>query len=938
MTKKILIWTAAVAMLSGISTAHAQTISIRNAVNFGLTDNGIKGDGRGGFTDDGVNLSPAYKDGINTVYGEKFDLIRPENNNGKAVLTFECEKSKTGLREVVLDLDGQNVAGESLNLLHTSTKSPDVRYTRIGKIEITYADGKKKEILLEYAIDVMNALQPKDRANAKVWRPSDADAPAYYFSRIRIEPKRIKSLKLSTCGIATWVVAGISVSKNYPQFVPSSAEWVETDISDIAIAKGSALDLSKNFDSAPAGKFGRVIVSKRGKFAFEKRPKAKLKFHGTVWYLAGERGKDVRETKENLKKLCQIAKRQGYNLLRFHTSDFLCSTDPAKLAEGFDLYDYLISEAKKNGIYLNLLIGNNVFDESKKSWDARFSTKMKMLMGDEKTRKDWEAHARKQLEHINPYTGLAWKEDPVFMGMEFWNEMDLLYVFRLLDAETVALANSEFAKYAEAKYGTVENMNASGKFAKKNYKKFGEIDFTKESETSEWVNFCKIKNDEFRKFCEKVVKNDIGYDGLIYQYNCNRTLNMAYMSSEIADYSTLNVYFKHPSNFTQINSHVGQESSLSEASGFANTMRAGVARKISGRPICLTEYNHCHWNQYKHEGGLVFGAYAALQDFDGMIVHCDGVKTGAKKGSALGPFSVAKSPVLRANEFLTYCLFMRGDAKKSKHRVELFFPKNYVENNANMSRSANGAQTRIALLSGFSVKFEGARIPEKLAHTKIKKPDMTMLPVGASLTSSAQNFSSTGASIGEKFDEEAFVMQMRKNGILDENNCTSPAAGVYHSDTNQILLDAKKESISAITPKTEAVAFKKGVENLDALTEISSTVPCAVAACSMDGSPLSESKRIVFIYNTDNINADINLDVYRTVLLKNPSPNSKILIRRGKMSAKLRVPADAKYKMYELKYNGERRAEIPLANADGELSINIDNSKNPSTFFEIVAE
>ena len=938
MTKKILIWTAAAAMLSGISTAHSQTISIRNAVNFGLTDNGIKGDGRGGFTDDGVNLAPAYKDGINTVYGEKFDLIRPENNNGKAVLTFECEKSKTGLREVVLDLDGQNVAGESLNLLHTSTKSPDVRYTRIGKIEITYADGKKKEILLEYAIDVMNALQPKDRANAKVWRPSDASVPAYYFSRIRIEPKRIKSLKLSTCDIATWVVAGISVSKKYPKFVPSPAEWVETDISDIAIAEGSALDLSKNFDSAPAGKFGRVIVSKRGKFAFEKRPKAKLKFHGTVWYLAGERGKDVRETKENLKKLCQIAKRQGYNLLRFHTSDFLCSTDPAKLAEGFDLYDYLISEAKKNGIYLNLLIGNNVFDESKKSWDARFSTKMKMLMGDEKTRKDWEAHARKQLDHINPYTGLAWKEDPVFMGMEFWNEMDLLYVFRQLDAETVALANSEFAKYAEAKYGTVENMNATGKFARKDYKKFGEIDFANESETSEWVNFCKIKNDEFRKFCEKVVKTDIGYDGLIYQYNCNRTLNMAYMSSEIADYSTLNVYFKHPSNFTQINSHVGQESSLSEASGFANTMRAGVARKISGRPICLTEYNHCHWNQYKHEGGLVFGAYAALQDFDGMIVHCDGVKTGAKKGNVLGPFSVSKSPVFRANEFLTYCLFMRGDAKKSKHRVELFFPKNYVENNANMSRSANGAQTRIALLSGFSVKFEGARIPEKLAHTKIKKPDMTMLPVGASLTSSAQNFSSTGASIGEKFDEEAFVMQMRKNGILDENNCTSPAAGVYHSDTNQILLDAKKESISAITPKTEAVAFKKGVENLDALTEISSTVPCAVAACSVDGSPLSESKRIVFIYNTDNINSDINLDVYRTVLLKNPSPNSKILIRRGKMSAKLRVPADAKYKMYELKYNGERRAEIPLANADGELSINIDNSKNPSTFFEIVAE
>lgn len=744
-----------------------------------------------------------------------------------------------------------------------------------------------------------------------------------------------KKILILTAAIA---MAGISFSETCPNFVPSSAEWVETDISDIAIAEGSALDLSKNFDDAPAGKFGRVIVSEGGKFAFEKKPNAELKFHGTVWYLAGEGGKDVRETKENIKKLCRIAKRQGYNLLRFHTTDYLCSSDPAKLAEGFDLYDFLISEAKKNGIYLNLLIANNVFDDSGKSWDARFSAKMKMLMGDEKTRKDWEAHARKQLDHINPYTGLAWKDDPVFMGMEFWNEMDLFYTFSGLDAETVALVNSEFAKYAESKYGTVENMNATGKFAKKDYKKFGEIDFAKESETSEWVNFCKIKNDEFRKFCEKVVKNDLGYGGLIYQYNCNRTLNVAYMSSEIADYSTLNVYFNHPTDFMQVNSYVGQGSSLGESAGFADTMRAGVARRISGRPICLTEYNHSHWNQYKHEGGLVFGAYAALQDFDGMIVHCSGVRTGAKKGNVLGPFNVAKSPVFRANEFLAYCLFMRADAMKSKHRVELFFPKNYVENNANMAQSVNGAQTRIALLSGFSVKFEGARIPEKLAHTKIKNADMTMLPVGASLASSAQNFASTGTSVGEKFDEEAFVLQMRENGILDKNNRTSPAAGVYQSDTNQILLDTKKERISVITPKTEAVAFKSGVENLDALTEISSTTPCAVAACSMDGSRLSESKRIVFIYNTDNINDDINLDASRSLMRKKPSPNSKILIKRGKMSAKLKVPADKKYKMYELKYSGERRAEIPLEYANGELSINIDNSKNPSIFFEIVAE
>ena len=53
--------------------------------------------------------------------------------------------------------------------------------------------------------------------------------------------------------ILTAVIAmsGISFSKNHSNFAPSSAEWVETDISDIAIAEGSALDLSRISTTPP---------------------------------------------------------------------------------------------------------------------------------------------------------------------------------------------------------------------------------------------------------------------------------------------------------------------------------------------------------------------------------------------------------------------------------------------------------------------------------------------------------------------------------------------------------------------------------------------------------------------------------------------------------------------------------------------------------------
>ena len=56
------------------------------------------------------------------------------------------------------------------------------------------------------------------------------------------------------------------------------------------------------------------------------------------------------------------------------------------------------------------------------------------------------------------------------------------------------------------------------------------------------------------------------------------------------------------------------------------------------------------------------------------------------------------------------------------------------------------------------------------------------------------------------------------------------------------------------------------------------------------------------------------------------------------MSARLAVAPDTAFRLYELKYNGERKAEIPVELKDGKLEIKIDNSKNPTTFFEIAAQ
>ena len=111
--------------------------------------------------------------------------------------------------------------------------------------------------------------------------------------------------------------------------------------------------------------------------------------------------------------------------------------------------------------------------------------------------------AEDPLEHINPYTGLAWKDDPTFMGMEFWNEMDLFTSYSRLSPQAVAFTNSEFVKFLKSKYADVDELNKSGKLLNKKYKSFDEIDFRKERTSSEFANLLQAKNREFRDFCAK---------------------------------------------------------------------------------------------------------------------------------------------------------------------------------------------------------------------------------------------------------------------------------------------------------------------------------------------------------------------------------------------------------------------------------------------------
>jgi hypothetical protein len=142
----------------------------------------------------------------------------------------------------------------------------------------------------------------------------------------------------------------------------------------------------------------------------------------------------------------------GYNLMRIHHHDSMAWVRPTVIdqsrddsqhlnAEAMDRLDYLIKSLKEQGVYvwLDLHVGR-IF----KAGDAEsaFGT----IEGfDEITRHNGEVKGfcyfnetvqalmadfnAKYLSHVNPYTGLAYKDDPAVMGVLVTNENDLTHHF-----------------------------------------------------------------------------------------------------------------------------------------------------------------------------------------------------------------------------------------------------------------------------------------------------------------------------------------------------------------------------------------------------------------------------------------------------------------------------------------------------------------------------
>ena len=729
------------------------------------------------------------------------------------------------------------------------------------------------------------------------------------------------------------------------------------------IKKGTALDLSSMVSSAGTiEETGWIRIGKNGKAVYEKKPEIPVRLFGFVWVISDMWRQETHKwTPEQIELFADQVALRGYNTVRIHLpegffqgfkyainfykkrtirrEDIPQTLDEMKkhldLAQ-VDRFDRITAALKKRNIRYTMDICNKnmITGTSKGGYAGTFKSE---LFHDPLYRSHWKLCFDTLMNHVNPYTKVAYKDEPAFFMVDFTNEQDLRI------AQGLGFLTPSYRKWLKEKYRTDTALSESWQIPMKfdDVPNLTEKDLRGTSRRSaDAVDFLIFKMKEMTDFYYQVLKES-GYKGLFTLWDMNmRNMEMPARSKVSA--ITQHTYFAHPFPApkelcpfpkSRSNAFVGNmkgNMSARQTSSFQSSYyRAAAAVRFWDRPYFMTEYSHCSPNRFRHERGLYFSGYAALQGWDGIYVHNAVPRLNT---DPFLQFETSLDPVTRANEFLAALIYRRSDVKKSPHQVELkldpekLFP-------AHALAGVSDDYARIAMVTGLGMSFPG----KPLVPVGKESPDLTIEPSQFSyLSVSAMNVEASnkaGPMVKSLFE------QLREKKILSENNPSDPEKEHYVSDTGELELNVPQESFKVITPRLEGVSLKKNQPTkLNLLTLNSISRPAAVSLASLDGKKtLKDSDRLLLVVSTNAFNTG-EIFNNRNQTLCFESGNYPALIEAVKFDLSFANGRKQIPTLYALHFSGERAEKIPVTVENGQLRISCDTSKlrYGTMFFELV--
>ena len=917
--------------------------------NMGFADPAA-GDGKGGWTDQGPEKDASgFRFQNRNFAGIPFGIIPPNRNKGKSVLVFRSPYFKNGMDTALLNLDTTETKGRWLYLLHTLGYGKGNKL--FGVIEINGKNGKKQILELRAGKDAGNWMNPKELENgypAAHWTTSALGVCGIYASRFRLDDTlgKLKTIEFRhSMEGPIWLLLAATVSEREYTFPEkrefttiSGKDWKPLPIRRQGIQAGSPLDRSFLNPPHKAGEFGKVVLGKTGHLEFEKLPGKPVRFFcsadGLDTFLGRHPVPAEIKSKQEIRDYVRQLRLHGYNMVRFHGVDLPLTRQ--QKSEGkfnpdfLDRLDYLIFQLKENGIYINLdamksKIGytpGNPYNPSDKrdfKFDIYFSPAV---------RANWYNGLKQLLTHRNPYTGSTLATDPVLAVIVGYNEQE----FAFLRERDFSPALPAWQTFLKKKYKTISHLNNTWKNKDQIQTSFEQIPIFKLSEYhtasaigSDIAAFISEQETEIFDWY-KTTLSEFGYKGLVSNFNMGKSLRHTFVRKQV-DLVTMNSYHAHPSNYNQAGSTIDQTSSLANC---GNQIRGFIATRILGKPYLITEHGHAFWNRYRYEQAFLTGAYSAFQNFDGLTAFAQPVSV--QMTSFINPFNIRFDPILRAQEFLTAFLFLRGDVTPARHRIRIPLSEQDVQRERAYDEGISGAQSRLGLLTGVAIDCESGLplLPQELI---LPRSGSSGIVVGGAFSSLAENGKGP-------FNPDSFVQKLKKRGILPPNNRTRPDQELYETETGELLLDARRRFMSVNTERFQGICGEAGSKAaLNNLEVVSMTVRGNLALVSIDGKKsIPESKHMVLVFATDARNSGMTFtDKNARTLLKNGT--APILVRTGRFNVRIHGLKHPDYRAFALKSDGTRLREIPVGKDGNTLRIAVDTASFPDdvpVYFEII--
>ncbi len=667
----------------------------------------------------------------------------------------------------------------------------------------------------------------------------------------------------------------------------NGTEWIELPYKN-GIQDGSILDFSFLSDP-PAGKYGRII-NKEGHFAYEKTGE-RVKLIGTnLCYTANYL------EKEEADRLAGYFRKMGYNVIRFHHTDVHMrkgnwntnksdDIDPDYL----DKLDYTFAAMKKAGLYVTIdLYTQRRFDKGEIAGiDQVIEGEIKGLVPiHEPAFEAWKKLVVKWLNHVNPYTEMAWKDDPSLFAICPLNEDSIAGAWGGI-AKPFYLKGFEKWKKEKNLTSTIDDPSKDPLFAR---------------------FLVEVKMESNRRI-EKFLR-ELGVKAMITGSNWWDTMAQTFTRDQF-DFVDNHQYSDHPQPHW-LPSKYNQQSNLKSHYTYMTPIFMASTR-IFGKPFTVTEYNYCSPNKYRAEGGALMGAYASLQDWDALYrfawAHD---QKRVLEGQSMQGFDLSSDPLNQLSERQIVLMFRRGDVAKGNRR--------YV----------------------YGVTMEDA--------TKQGVGDMWGKGIFPHEFNAMALVSQTGSQVAEsgRKIEGTFDVVVSKDVPLDEKITNGnkyiatkelPKIGKeVASDTNEIFLDSTKGCMKVQSPKTECIVAP---EKLDLSTKNLSIKEnssfCSISASSMDKGNLENSKRILILHLTNVLNSEIAFT----------SKDMTTLVRWGKLPyivhtgfIKVNLKnSNPGMKLYACDFTGARVKEIKTEYAGGAYSFNVViSSETPYMIYELAVE